>query len=134
MIIYDCHIPTMKVEPVMLDTSQCHIDSCSMSHRHDNSWLSHTKYEIWTCNVGYSCAMSHRHDNTWLSHTRYEVEPVMSDTLVQCHMDMIIHDCHTLSMKVEPVMSDTLVQSNNLNVSKAEFMFLEKLFQQNMKD
>ena len=63
-----------------------------------------------------------------------KIEPVMSDTLVQCHMDMIKHDCHTPSMKVEPVMSDTLVQSNNLNVLNSCFMFLEKLFQQNMKD
>ena len=36
-----------------------------------------------------------------------KVEPVMSDTLVQCHIDMVIYDCHIPTMKVEPVMSDT---------------------------
>ena len=81
MIIYDCHIPTMKVEPVMLDTSQCHIDSCSMSHRpvmSDTLVQCHIEMIIYDfhiptmkaepvmldtsqlCNVGYSCPMSHR--------------------------------------------------------------------------
>ena len=39
-----------------------------------------------------------------------KVEPVMLDTYVQCHIDIIIYDCHIPTMKVEPVMLDTHVQ------------------------
>ena len=58
--------------------------------------------------------MSHTHVQCHIDIIIYDchtlsmkVEPVMSDTLVQCHIDMVIYDCHIPTMKVETVMSDT---------------------------